>query len=183
MGKHCTEELADCIQKCVDNHGDSWRASFCTFDCMLTYAACVIRDFSRALQGKDLAQATETATKMEEVGNAYLIAAANLRAKTTIGYASLKVIKSNGETEPFLPESKLFPSLVAIGISPVIARLVTDRTAMKFHDEMSTADIKAESFAEIEKIDSQLADECGCKKGEKKAGSATTNSSTTTESK
>ena len=179
MGKHCTEELADCIADCVRRYGDSWRATFCTLDCELTYAMCVIRDFSRAFQGKDLAQASETATKMEEVGHAYLTAAANLRTKASIGYASLKVKKANGETEPFYPEAKLLPSLVTMGINPVIARLVTDRTVLKFQDGMSTADLKAESLSELEKINPKLVEDCDCKKSEKKDKSNSTNTPST----
>ncbi len=153
MGKHCTQELADCIQNCVDNYGDSWRATFCTLDCELVYAACVIRDFSRAIQGEDLAQASQVASKLDEIAVAYHEAACSIRTKTAIGFTNLEVKKQNGEYEPFYPDAKLLPSLVASGTNIVIARSVTDKVIQQFRDGDSTADIRGYALAELESLD------------------------------
>ncbi len=158
MGKHCTEELAVCIAACVAKYGDSWTATFCTLDCELTYACCVIRDFSRALQGEDLAQASQVATKMESVARAYQEAATSIRAKVAVGFASnWNVEKKSGQFEPFYPDLKLLPSLVAAGAEPSTARAVTDKVIQEFRDGESTADIRAAATMALESINPELA--------------------------
>jgi len=153
MGKHCTQDMAACIQNCVDNYGDSWMATFCTLDCELTFAACVIRDFSRALQGEELAQASQVATKLEQVATAYQQAATSIRTKTTIGFALMHVQKKTGGSEPFYPEAKLLPSLVAAGAKLTVARAVTDKVIQDFRDGNSTADIRGYALGQLQPLD------------------------------
>ncbi len=157
MGKHCTQEMANCIQDCIIKYGDSWTSTFCVLDCELTFATCVIRDFSRALQGEELAQATQTAEKMDRVGKAYIEAAASIRSKTSIGFTKWNVVKRNGDLEPFYPEAKLLPSVVAAGADPETARIVTNQVVRKFQDGMSSTDLRAEVRSSLETINPAIA--------------------------
>jgi hypothetical protein len=119
----------------------------------MVFATCVIRDFSQAIQGKDLAQASKAATKLEQVAIAYQQAATSIRTKTAIGFASLSVQKKTGNPEPFYPEAKLFPSLVAAGATLTVSRTVTDKVIQDFRDGDSTTDIRGYALGQLQSLD------------------------------